>query len=429
MKSINGNIITDFSGNHLELPASIINGNPELIAYYASILDNGAGGALENEVARTLAALTGGSTHADAQIKFWDNFQRLKNTDPFPLGYRASAATVNLDHGLANGSQSVSAEVDASAGDHTATNGGITVISTDSVHGSHCFRLLATGAVPTFDTDLTGVTAASTQYLTQARVKVIAPSARTIRCSLIGDTSGATNEDFAATGDWQLVTCLKTFAAGDTTSRERSISLTNGVADDVLLVDSLMTTEGATPLPFTTQEATATTGTVPTPFSAGEAFSALMFFWVPSTTSATGRYLFENTGTDGAHNRVYAYIRTDGFIFFYVLDNAGNALRSYIDASAIITPASLNGLAISRNAAGVQNAVINGTTFTTRNNGAGTGLESVVAANTYLGSYSTAGSTRLNGFISPFFYRGVAWGDDFLKMITDADYLAKKGIL
>ncbi len=177
---------------------------PHLASYMQPIKD-GSAGVFRDLMTNVDATITGGSTHAQDIIKWYDNYQRLTGLAGLPeiRGFRASAATVNLDYGLANGPQSVSAEVDDTAGDHTASNGTISVISTDSWHGARCFQLLATGAAPALNTDLTSVTAAGQQDTTSAMVK--APAGRTIRISLIGNSSGATNGDFTATGQWQRV--------------------------------------------------------------------------------------------------------------------------------------------------------------------------------------------------------------------------------
>ncbi len=252
------------------------------LSLYALPFNDGEGGKLRNHITGELATLAGGSTLLTNE-KYRNDFQRL--TSDFPtLGYRASGAYTNLDYALDPDNPSAEG---GTAGTHTATNGGITVITTDSWHGSHCFKQTPTGAAPTFDTDLMAVTAASTQYTTAAMVK--ATAGRTIRASLIGDTSGATNGDFTATGEWQLVYVTKTFAAGDTTSRDRSILLTDGIAGDTFLVDAVITVAGSTVPMFEESECVATSATFPTPITAGDDASGIIFLWIPEAMGATNR--------------------------------------------------------------------------------------------------------------------------------------------
>ena len=168
MKVINGNLVADFSGGYPGLPAAIINGNPEEISYYAGVINNGAGGALENEVTRARAALMGGSTHADAQIKFYDNFQSIRSADPYPLGYRASAATVNPLHALHADNTSFE---QGTAGTWAAVNGALDVIATDARHGVRSCRFTSDGnANGGIGLDVTAATS-NAQYTLTVMVK------------------------------------------------------------------------------------------------------------------------------------------------------------------------------------------------------------------------------------------------------------------
>ncbi|MFA5636142.1 MAG: hypothetical protein WC977_09560, partial [Anaerovoracaceae bacterium] len=155
------------------------------LALYPFALDDASAGVFRDLMTNVDATVSGGSTLTGA-AKRRNDFQRLTSTFP-TLGYRASGAVDNLDYALDPDNPSAEG---GTTGTHTATNGAITVITTDFWHGSRCFKQTPTGAAPTFDTDLMAVTAASTQYTTAAMVK--ATAGRTIRASLIGDTSGAT---------------------------------------------------------------------------------------------------------------------------------------------------------------------------------------------------------------------------------------------
>ena len=372
------------------------------LALLPNVLWTPDGGALENAIGGGLATLSGGSTLL-AQEKFRNDFQRL--TSDFPtLGYRASPAWTNLDYALDTDNPSAEG---GTAGTHTATNGGITIITTDFWHGSRCFKQTPTGAAPTFDTDLMAVTAASTQYTTAAMVK--ATATRTIRASLIGDTSGATPADFPATGDWQLVYTTKTFAAGDTTDRYRTIALIDGQVGDTFLVDAVITVAGATVPMFEESECVATSATFPTAglFSAGEPVSFLVFVWTPWAGNDGVRHVvFSNIGAGS--NRVYMDKPAGNYLRIATIDNAG-AARSNFVTTAINWPAgSFHTVAASLEANNTQRIAVDGVLGAVT---VGAGVrESAVGAKSAVGAIGA--NDHLNGLILPYTYRGVAWGDE-----------------
>jgi hypothetical protein len=235
---------------------------------------------------------------------------------------------------------------------------------------------------------------------------VKATAGRTIRISLIGDTSGATNADFIATGQWQFVTVSKTFAAGDTTSRTRTCSLTDGNVGDTFLHDAIMTNANGAPLPFVEKEALATNVTVPTPFAAGGAFSAIILFWTPTAgNDGVARTIFDTVGTGAAQNRVLLQKDAANNLNFNVWDNA-SAVKQCVEAvTAADWPAgALKMAAVSRDAAGLMNAALGGVTFGSLNAGAGTGLEAAVGAVSQLGATTTPGDP-LNGTMLAAFYK------------------------
>ena len=266
---------------------------PDLTLYLIAINDNATGQFL-NAMTNISAILNGGSTRT-GQDKFIDDFQRLNDVI---LGYRASAATTNIYAGLPAGTQNTSAELNATAGDHTAVNATLSVISTDSVHGTKCFHILATGAAPAMNLDITAVVG-NVAHHSQRMVK--ATAGRNIRLSLIGDVTGTTSTDLAATGEWQYITVSKTFA--DDTLRTVSCSLTDGVAGDVMLCDNIMGAATAD-LPFISQEATAASATIPTPVIAGSAFSALIIIRRPSALFGSTVYELLNCVASNAGFRL-----------------------------------------------------------------------------------------------------------------------------
>ncbi|MFA4972897.1 MAG: hypothetical protein WC683_09805 [bacterium] len=379
--------------------------DPTLALYPIAINDFAAGQFL-NAQTNVNATMAGGSTLL-GQAKYRNDFQRLTSTCP-TLGYRAAPAWTNLDYALDPDNPSAEG---GTVGTHTATGvHHMDVMATDSWHGSRCFRLIVNAPAPTFDTDLMAVTAASTQYTTAAMVK--ATAGRTIRASLIGDTSGATPTDFPATGNWQLVYVTKTFAAGDTTSRDRSILLTDGQVGDTFLVDAVITVAGSTVPMFEESECVATSCTFPTPFTAGEPVSFLFFVWTPwAGNDGVTRFLF-SMGNPAAANSMFIRKTNTNVLNFNIYDAAG-AVRGCTEAvDATDWPAgTMKVIAASRDAAGNMLAYLGGTAFTTQNAGAGSGLMGAAAATIYFGNRG-AGLDPLNGLILPFTYRGVAWGDE-----------------
>jgi len=366
------------------------------LALYPIAIDDFAAGYLLNAQSNVNATMGGGSTLL-LQEKRRNDYQRLTSTFP-TLGYRASGAYTNLDYALDPDNPSAEG---GTAGTHTATGGGITVITTDFWHGSRCFKQTPTGAAPTFDTDLMAVTAAGTQYTTAAMVK--ATATRTIRASLIGDTSVPTSGDFTATGDWQLVYVTKTFAAGDTTSRDRSILLTDGIAGDTFLVDAIITVTGGTVPMFEESECVATSATFPTPFAAGEPVSFLCFVWTPwAGNDGVAHVIFSNIGA--GNNRLYMDKPAGNYLRISTIDNAGAAKHNIIGTTAINWPAgSFHAIAASLPAAGDYRLALDGV-LATAPGGAGV-RESAVGAVIFL-------TNPLNGLILPYIYRGVAWGDE-----------------
>lgn len=369
------------------------------LSLYALPFNDGEGGKLRNHITGEDATLSGGSTLL-AQEKFRNDFQRLASTFP-TLGYRASPAWTNLEYALDTDNPSAEG---GTAGTHTATNGGITVITTDSWHGSHCFKQTPTGAAPTLDTDLMAVTAAGTQYTTAAMVK--ATEGRTIRASLIGDT--ATNGDFTATGNWQLVYVTKTFAAGDTTSRDRSILLTDGIAGDTFLVDAVITVTGSTVPMFEEAECVATSCTVPTPFAAGEPVSFLFFVWTPwAGNDGVTHYLWGNRGVGTNYVSLTKY--NANVVMLFTRDAANITKTTTLAVNADSWPAgSFHAIAGSMTPDNTHRLAVDGTLGAS----VGAGVrENSVGANNYIGT-STLATLPLNGLILPYIYRGVAWGDE-----------------
>jgi hypothetical protein len=302
---LNGNLITDFTCNNpgvLEVSDTV---NPKLISYYPRVTNAAAGGSLENEVNRALATLVGGSTHANDQYKKWDNFQRLKGSDPYPLGLRASAATSNLLAGLAAASQNTSFEVTAANdGDWVVANGATAIVATDRFHGVNSCQFTSDGVANGGITiDATAATA-NAQYTATAMVKAstgMVGESAFIR--LTGDVSG--NTDGAAvvlTGDWQLVTCTKTYA-GDS-ARSMSVFIAAPENGDMVLIDCCQLVAGAAPLPFTTQDAAAASATIPTPVTAGASFTALILARRPTALLGSTTYEFFNAVASNAGFRL-----------------------------------------------------------------------------------------------------------------------------
>jgi hypothetical protein len=184
---------------------------------------------------------------------------------------------------------------------------------------------------------------------------------------------------------------------------------TGGGAGDVQYYDAAILVPGATVPMFEEKECVATSCTFPTPFAAGEPVSFLFFVWTPWAGADGANHNLLGIGGHGAADSIRLLKANTNALLFDVYDNAAAVKRC--STAAGWAAGSFNRIACSRSSAGVTTAALNGTLFTTRNDGAGTGLEAALEASVYFGATS-AGAFPLNGLILPFIYGGVAWGDE-----------------
>ncbi|MCK9570858.1 hypothetical protein M0R72_18050, partial [Candidatus Pacearchaeota archaeon] len=160
-----------------------------------------------------------------------------------------------------------------------------------------------------------------------------------------------------------------------------------------------------------------TSCTIPTSITAGQAFT-MMFACKTAWQGDDGvmHYLFDNQGTGATQNRIFLRKSDTNYLFFYVYDNA-SAYRRCFTALLTATTWAANVthiIVITRSATGVLAGYLDGVPFATPSGGAGTGLETVLGANSYLGT-TNAGATPIEGLELP-----ATWGN----AITDAALIA-----
>jgi hypothetical protein len=128
-------------------------------------------------------------------------------------------------------------------------------------------------------------------------------------------------------------------------------------------------------------------------------------------------YIFDNQGTGANQNRIYMYkYGTNNTIIFGVYDNA-SAVKRCISAALTAGTWAANVahiIIVTRSATGVLGGYLDGVPFATPSGGAGTGLETVVGANSYFGSTNAAASP-VEGLLLP-----ARWGRE----LTSAEITA-----
>jgi len=376
------------------------------LALYPFALDDASAGVFRDLMTNVDATTSGGSTLTGA-AKRRNDYQRLTSTFP-SLGYRASGAVTNLLYAL--NPDNTSFENGTVGGWTTIPAGNIasaTVSQEQSWHGSYSTKLVQSAADSRYDLVITAVTA-NAQYTASAMFK--APYAGDAAwLQLHGNASGGAVTVVTTTGDWQQITVTHTFA-GDVT-RSLFFYPRSGAAGYEWYLDAISLVAGATVPQFEEKEVVATSATFPTPFSAGEPFSAAFYVFSPWPGDDGALHtIFDSQGTGAAQNRILIQKTAANNLEFNIWDNATNLKQCSEAVTAVNWPAgTMKRVTISRDA-GVMNAFLNGVVFGTLNAGAGTGLESALGANSYIGT-DNAGANPLNGLILPYIYRGVAWGD------------------
>jgi len=380
------------------------------LALYPIAIDDFAAGQLLNAQTNVNATMAGGSTLL-AAAKRRNDFQRLTSTFP-GLAYRASPAWTNLLWALNADAPSMEGDT---AGIWTGLVGVTSAInSTDAWHGSRSLQLTATVAVAYARGTLTGAVTPGNQYTLAFMVKAgnVGAVGKQVRPSLYGSVSGFTHGTAVTlTTDWQLVTVTKTFNVADVSLYAYVGGHTAGAFDvgDITLTDACILVAGATVPQFEEKECVATSATFPTPFSAGEPVSFLFFVWTPwAGNDGVLHTIFDSQGTAANQNRILIQKTAANNLEFNIWDNATNLKQCSEAVTAVNWPAgTMKRVTISRDA-GVMNAFLNGVVFGTLNAGAGTGLESALGANSYIGT-DNAGANQLNGVMMPYMYEGYAW--------------------
>lgn len=246
---------------------------------------------------------------------------------------------------------------------------------------------------------VTSITAAGSQYTVTAQVKGDANAVgRIIRPMIYGDVSGSQyGSNVTLTTEWQRATVTATYNAGDTVRRIYFYTTTDGV-DATYYIDAVQLESGGVASPYCLGSRDSCTMYAPTPVAAGAAWGLMLLFTtIWQGNDGVAHYMFYNLGTSATRNCFYLIKGSSSTLAFDVYDDASNLKRCNVTVNGTNWPEDTpHVIILNRFADGVMDAYFNGVQFTTLNSGAGTGLESIVAANTYYGT-TALGASPFNG--------------------------------
>lgn len=271
-----------------------------------------------------------------------------------------------------------------------------------SYHGSKSMLMTSTSAVDNNQAGLNvnAVTAAGAQYTASAWFK--GKVGNTYQIRLAGNVSGSTlGTSVTADGTWQVCTVTKTFDALDATRQIVLVANTPILVGDICYWDAIQLEQNPVATPYCVDSRTSCRMSIANPLVAGQAFS--MLFLVQSAwvgTDGLNHQIFTSRGAGGAQNSIQVLKTNGNSLMLYVYDNDSVYKRSYITGVTAVTwPANTpRSIIVTRAADGTQDGYLNGVQFDVRNNGVGTGLETVVPAQVYLGTTIT-GTNPANGSI------------------------------